>query len=68
MAIPANLRQALVLNQLFEWYEDTVLPGRIADLSLERCAFMCTEFDPHLCHRHKIANCLELMGFKVLDL
>jgi uncharacterized protein (DUF488 family) len=60
---------------IWDWYDCTVIPefvgGNLHTFlnSFEHpVALMCTELDPHECHRHRIALALEQMGMKGFDL
>ncbi len=70
LAVGADSRDAI-----WEWYDSNVVPtyaGRNLHWffnALEHpVAFMCTEFDPRECHRHRLSVALEhqgLMGFEL---
>lgn len=68
LGIPKDIRDSYSLEDLFRWYDENILPGRLNNLNLRRCAFMCTEVDPQSCHRHRIARFLEEKGYRVFDL
>jgi len=77
LGVPTEIRRSFQdtadLDDLFTWYDSNIRPDlKLAqfdtELSSQRIAFMCVEFDPQSCHRHRIAACLERTGFRLLDL
>lgn len=79
LGVPRDVRELAVgedsRDAIWEWYDSTVVPayaGRNLHWffnALEHpVAFMCTEFDPRECHRHRLSVALEdhgLMGFEL---
>jgi ParB/RepB/Spo0J family partition protein len=68
-----SFRNATDLEGLFNWYDSHIqleLKGArySAKLASRRVAFMCVEFDPQSCHRHRISIYLEREGYVLLDL
>lgn len=62
-------------NAIWVWYDANVLPNvvrkNLNDFfnSMEHpVAFMCTEYDPTECHRHRVFLGLERLGFTGCDL
>ena len=60
---------------IWEWYDDNVVPrisnGDFAELRKKTkppLAFMCTEYAPTDCHRHRLFRPLEEAGLKGFDL
>ncbi len=62
-------------NDIWEWYDENVLPT-VAKKNLDEffntmehpVAFMCMEYDPTECHRHRIALGFERLGLVGCDL
>lgn len=62
-------------NDIWEWYDENVLPI-IAQKNLDSffnsmehpVAFMCVEYDPTECHRHRVFLGLERLGFSGCEL
>jgi uncharacterized protein (DUF488 family) len=58
---------------IWTWYDENVIAGCL-DLHFflngyeHPVAFMCTELDPHECHRHRLSLALEALGFSSFDL
>ena len=60
---------------IWAWYDKNVVPG-FAGGNLHALlngfehpiALMCTELDPHECHRHRLSLALEELGMKGFDL
>lgn len=76
LGVPRDIRNSLGETgdyvQFFTWYDDNVLP-QLAQIAPELgndypVAFMCTEFDPTKCHRHRIANWYIAQKTKTFDL
>jgi uncharacterized protein (DUF488 family) len=79
LGVPREVRGLAVgedsRDAIWEWYDSNVVPnyaGRNLHWffnALEHpVAFMCTEFDPRECHRHRLSVALEhqgLMGFEL---
>lgn len=70
MAIKSGTRDVI-----WDWYDANVIPEFIGTNlhtflnSFEHpVALMCTEVDPHECHRHRLSLALEQMGMKGFDL
>jgi uncharacterized protein (DUF488 family) len=63
------------IDSIWEWYDEYVIPKFIDSelknyrgLARHPLAFMCTEYDPFSCHRHRLALALEDKGLKSFDL
>jgi uncharacterized protein (DUF488 family) len=77
LGVPREVRakagEAGALDVIWAWY-DAHVSARFPDLrSLVGgfegpAAFMCTELDPHECHRHRLALALERAGLSGFDL
>jgi len=58
---------------IWAWYDENVVTFSF-DLYFflngheHPVAFMCTEIDPHECHRHRLSLALEQLGFNSFDL
>lgn len=75
LGVPRDVRAKLAktgnYREFFSWYDDNVIPqfkdGLFKEISKmsKPVAFMCLEFDPTTCHRHRIALALEKKGFVV---
>ncbi len=79
LGVPRNVRGLAVgqdsRDAIWEWYDSNVVPiyaGRNLHWFFNAIdhpvAFMCTEFDPRECHRHRLSVALEsrgLMGFEL---
>jgi uncharacterized protein (DUF488 family) len=71
LGVPSDKRKNLnekkpeTYTELWKWYDENVisnyLDNLLSQLSIvnQPVAFMCTEVEPHLCHRHRIARALE---------
>lgn len=77
LGVPREIRaQAIETGNrevIWEWYDENVVPLHLTpSLFLDRfehpVALMCTEIDPHECHRHRLALALEGMGLNGFDL
>src|SRR5262245_34724396 len=61
------------LNRLWKYYDDTTV-DKVSGVyshyakSNKTIVFMCAEFDPTTCHRHRITRKLESKGLKGFDL
>ncbi len=62
-------------NDIWTWYDANVLPTVVKknmdeffNSMVHPVAFMCTEYDPAECHRHRIFLGLEGLGLKGRDL
>lgn len=77
LGVPRDIRAKAIetgtREVIWEWYDEHVVPSH---LSLHMfmngfehpVALMCTEIDPHECHRHRLSLALEEMGLKGFDL
>lgn len=62
-------------DDIWDWYDKNVLPN-IVNKNLDGffnsmehpVVFMCTEYDPTECHRHRVFLALERLGFTGCDL
>ncbi len=58
---------------IWDWYDANVVPSFLSLHSFMNSfehpvALMCTEIDPHECHRHRLSLALEAMGLTSFDL
>jgi uncharacterized protein (DUF488 family) len=77
LGVPRDIRAKAIetgsRNVIWAWYDEHVVP---ACLNLHTflngfehpVALMCTEIDPHECHRHRLSLALEGMGLNGFDL
>jgi uncharacterized protein (DUF488 family) len=79
LGVPRDIRAKAIetgtRDIIWNWYDDHVIPsflGRNLHFFLNAfehpVALMCTEIDPHECHRHRLALALEQMGMRGFDL
>ena len=72
-AIRAKAIESGTRDTIWEWYDEHVLSAR-PNLHMflrgfeHPAALMCTEIDPHECHRHRISLALESTGLTSFDL
>ena len=57
-------------EELFRWYDENVMPmaarllqPHLSDPRLHPMAFMCTEADPLTCHRSRVGQAMEGLGY-----
>ena len=62
-------------DAIWEWYDSNVVPGisnsefaEFRETAKPPLAFMCVEFDPTACHRHRLFLALEQTGLRGFDL
>jgi uncharacterized protein (DUF488 family) len=79
LGIPRDIRVKAIHNGsrqvLWDWY-DTYVAQDYIGINLHNffngvehpVAFMCSELDPHECHRHRLSLALEHLGLKGFDL
>jgi len=75
--VPRDIRAKAIAtgtrDVIWSWYDENVL-GTVLDLHFfmngfeHPVALMCTEIDPHECHRHRLSLKLEEMGLNGFDL
>ena len=77
LGVPRDIRAKAIesgsRDVIWAWYDSNVLPS---GLNLHfflngfehPVALMCTEIDPHECHRHRLSLALEHMGLNSFDL
>ena len=79
LGVPRDVRGLAVesgsRDVIWDWYDENVVPDFAgSNLSMFMNAFehpvalMCTELDPHECHRHRLSLALEGLGMKGFDL
>ena len=79
LGVPRDIRAKAIetgnRDVIWEWYDQNVVAsflGRNLHVFLNGfehpVAMMCTEIDPHECHRHRLCLALENMGMKGFDL
>jgi len=79
LGVPRDIRakalESGTRDVIWAWYDQNVIvPFLGSNLHLFLNAFehpvalMCTEIDPHECHRHRLCLALEQMGMKGFDL
>jgi uncharacterized protein (DUF488 family) len=79
LGVPRDIRAKAIetgtRDVIWDWYDDHVIPsffGRNLHFFLNGfehpVALMCTEIDPHECHRHRLSLALEHMGMRGYDL
>jgi uncharacterized protein (DUF488 family) len=79
LGVPRDIRAKAIesgtRNVIWEWYDQNVVEG-FAGRNLHlffNCfehpiALMCTEIDPHECHRHRLSLALEQQGMQSFDI
>jgi uncharacterized protein (DUF488 family) len=79
LGIPRDIRVKAIhegsREVLWDWY-DTYVAQRYVGINLHNffngvehpVAFMCSELDPHECHRHRLSLALERLGLQGFDL
>jgi uncharacterized protein (DUF488 family) len=77
LGVPRDIRAKAIetgsREVIWSWYDENVL-GTVLDLHFFLNGFehpvvlMCTEIDPHECHRHRLSLKLEEMGLSGFDL
>jgi uncharacterized protein (DUF488 family) len=77
LGVPRDIRAKAIetgsRDVIWDWYDENVVP---TCLNLHNfingfehpVALMCTEIDPHECHRHRLSLALETMGLRSFDL
>jgi uncharacterized protein (DUF488 family) len=77
LGVPRDIRAKAIetgsRTVIWTWYDTTVVPEFLNLHSFlngfeHPVALMCTEIDPHECHRHRLSLALERMGLKSFDL
>lgn len=79
LGVPRDVRGKAIetgsRDVIWAWYDENVVPefaGRNLHTFLNAfehpVALMCTELDPHECHRHRLSLALECLGMKSFDL
>jgi len=79
LGVPRDVRGKAIetgsRDVIWAWYDENVVP-EFAGSNLHAflngfehpVALMCTELDPHECHRHRLSLALEGLGMKGFDL
>jgi uncharacterized protein (DUF488 family) len=79
LGVPRDVRGKAIetgsRDVIWAWYDENVVP-EFAGSNLHTflnsfehpIALMCTELDPHECHRHRLSLALESLGMKGFDL
>jgi len=77
LGVPRDIRAKAIETGnrgiIWEWYDEHVVRA-LLDLHTflngyeHPVAFMCTEIDPHECHRHRLSLALESLGLNGFDL
>lgn len=79
LGVPRDVRGKAIetgsRDVIWAWYDENVIP-EFAGSNLHTflntfehpVALMCTELDPHECHRHRLSLALEGLGMKGFDL
>lgn len=79
LGVPRDVRGKAVetgsRDVIWDWYDTNVIPefaGNNLHIFLNAfehpVALMCTELDPHECHRHRLSLALEGLGMRGFDL
>ena len=77
LGVPRDIRAKAIetgsRTVIWTWYDTTVVPSFLNLHSFlnsfeHPVALMCTEIDPHECHRHRLCLALERMGLSSFDL
>jgi uncharacterized protein (DUF488 family) len=79
LGVPRDIRAKAIetgtREVIWDWYDGHVIPsflGRNLHFFLNGfehpAALMCTEIDPHECHRHRLSLALEQLGMRGFDL
>ena len=77
LGVPRDIRAKAIesgsRDVIWEWYDEYVVPANLTLHSFlngfeHPVALMCTEIDPHECHRHRLSLALEGMGLNGFDL
>jgi uncharacterized protein (DUF488 family) len=77
LGVPRDIRAKAIesgtRDVIWQWYDENVIPSFLNLHSFlngyeHPIALMCTEIDPHECHRHRLSLALEGMGLNSFDL
>lgn len=80
LGVPRDIRAKAIKTGtrevIWTWYDNNVVASYLHNNNLHEflnafehpVALMCTEIDPHECHRHRLSLALEAMGLKGFDL
>jgi uncharacterized protein (DUF488 family) len=78
LGVPRDIRAKAIetgsRDVIWSWYDENVITPFLGNLhgflnGFEHpVALMCTEIDPHECHRHRLSLALEGMGLRSFDL
>lgn len=77
LGVPRDIRAKAIetgsRDVIWAWYDENVVASLLSLHSFlngfeHPVALMCTEIDPHECHRHRLCLALEAMGLTSFDL
>jgi uncharacterized protein (DUF488 family) len=77
LGVPRDIRAKAIetgsRDVIWAWYDANVISSYLSLHAFlngfqHPVAFMCTELDPHECHRHRLSMALEAMGLTSFDL
>jgi uncharacterized protein (DUF488 family) len=79
LGVPRDVRGKAIetgsRDVIWDWYDENVVPyfagnnlHNFLNTFEHPVALMCTELDPHECHRHRLSLALEGLGMKGFDL
>jgi uncharacterized protein (DUF488 family) len=77
LGVPRDIRAKAIetgtRDVIWEWYDEHVVSSHLSlhifmNAFEHPVALMCTEIDPHECHRHRLSLALEGMGLNGFDL
>ncbi len=77
LGVPRDIRAKAIeagsRDFIWEWYDENVVSSHLSlhvflNTFEHPVALMCTEIDPHECHRHRLSLALEGMGLNSFDL
>jgi uncharacterized protein (DUF488 family) len=77
LGVPRDIRAKAIetgtRDVIWSWYDENVVPSfpnleSFLNGFEHPVALMCTEIDPHECHRHRLSLALEGMGLNSFDL
>jgi uncharacterized protein (DUF488 family) len=77
LGVPRDIRAKAIVtgsrDVIWDWYDENVVASMVnlhafMNSFEHPVALMCTEIDPHECHRHRLSLALEGMGLNGFDL